>query len=79
MDAMKTASKRVVQKTAKATGDLADKISSLGKSKSKEKENETQEIYIPLEKGQQIDNLRFFKTYYKNGIPKKYKLARYNN
>ena len=75
---MKTASKRVVQKTAKATGDLADKISSLGKSKSKEKENETQEIYIPLEKGQQIDNLRFFKTY-KNGIPKKYKLARYNN
>ena len=79
MDAVKTASKRVVQKTAKATGDLADKISSLGKSKSKEKENETQEIYIPLEKGQQIDNLRFFKTYYKNGIPKKYKLARYNN
>ena len=79
MDAVKTASKRVVQKTAKATGDLADKISSLGKSKSKEKENETQENYIPLEKGQQIDNLRFFKTYYKNGIPKKYKLARYNN
>ena len=61
MDAAKTASKRVVQKTAKATGDLADKISSLGKSKSKEKEKK-QEIYIPLEKGQQIDNLRFFKT-----------------
>ena len=61
MDAAKTASKRVVQKTAKATGDLADKISSLGKSKVKKKKMK-QEIYIPLEKGQQIDNLRFFKT-----------------
>ena len=42
MDATKTASKRVVQKTADATGDLirhkiADKITSLGKTKSKEK------------------------------------------
>ena len=40
IDAAKTASKRVVQKTAKATGDLvgnkiADKITSLGKRKSK--------------------------------------------
>ena len=38
----KTASKRVVQKTAEATGDLieneiADKITSAGKSKNKEK------------------------------------------
>ena len=38
MDAAKAASKRVVQKTAKATGDLivnkiADKITSLGKTK----------------------------------------------
>ena len=42
IDTMKTASKRVVQKTAEATGDLvgnkiADKITSLGKTKSKEK------------------------------------------
>ena len=42
IDAAKTASKRVVQKTAEATGDLvrnkiADKITSLGKTKSKEK------------------------------------------
>ena len=41
----KTASKRVVQKTAEATEDLignkiADKITSLGKTKSKEKEKE---------------------------------------
>ena len=42
IDAAKTASKRVVQKTAKATGELienkiADKIISLGKSKNKDK------------------------------------------
>ena len=58
MDATKTASKRVVQKTAEATGDLnenkiADKITSVGKSKEKEK---TEEIYIPPEKRQQIIN-----------------------
>ena len=70
VDAAKTASKRVVQNTAKATGDLigkkiADKINSLGKTKSKvkekEEEDERQEIYIPLEKRQQIiDDLRLF-------------------
>ena len=47
-DAAKTASKREVQKTAEATGDLignkkADKITSIGKPKEKEIE----EIYIP--------------------------------
>ena len=51
----KTASKRVVRKTAEATGDLienkaADKITSIGKPKEKE----TEEIYIPPEKRQQI-------------------------
>ena len=62
IDAAKTASKRVVQKTAEATGDLirykiADKITSLGKTKGKEKEE--QEIYIPQEKRQPIiDDLR---------------------
>ena len=66
IDAAKTASKRVVQKTGEATGDLienkiADKIPSLGKTKSKEKEDERQEIYIPPEKRQQIiDDLRLF-------------------
>ena len=70
IDAAKIASKRVVQKTTEATGDLignriADKITSLGKTKSKEKENgkgkEEQEIYIPPEKRQQIiDDLRLF-------------------
>ena len=66
IDAAKTASKRVVQKIAEATGDLignktADKITSLGKTKSKEKEDERQEIYIPPEKRQQIiDDLRLF-------------------
>ena len=42
IDAAKTASKRVVQKAAEATGDLieskiADKITSVGKTKSKKK------------------------------------------
>ena len=68
IDAAKTASKRVVQKTEEATVYLignktADKITSLGKSKNKEKQNETnevEEIYIPTEKRQQIiDDLRF--------------------
>ena len=50
IDAAKTASKRVVQKTAEATGDLignkiADKITWIGKSK--EKTNKSEEIYIP--------------------------------
>ena len=45
IDAEKTASKRVVQKPVKATGDLignkiADKITSVGKTKCKEKEDE---------------------------------------
>ena len=68
IDAAKTASKRVVQKTAEATGDLignkiADKITSIGKTKEKEKENTNnpEEIYIPPEKRQQInDDLRLF-------------------
>ena len=55
----KTASKRVVQKTVEPTEDLtgnkiADKNTSGGKTKSKEKEDDRQEIYMPLEKRQQI-------------------------
>ena len=62
----KTAGKRIVQKSAEATGDLignkiADKITSLGKSKNKEKETSEEEIIIPPEKRQQIINdLRLF-------------------
>ena len=64
IDAAKTASKRLVQKTAEATGDLignkiADKITSIGKTK--EKTNKPEEIYTPPEKKQQIiDDLRLF-------------------
>ena len=67
IDAAKTTSKRVVRKTAEVTGDLlgnkmAHKITLVGKTKSKEKEDDTnkrQEIYIPREKRQQIiDELR---------------------
>ena len=69
IEAAKTTSKRVFQKTAKARADLignkiAEKITSAGKTKIKEKENKTnkrQEIYIPPEKRQQIvDELRLF-------------------
>ena len=57
IDAANTASKRVVQKNAEATGDLignkiADKVTSIGKPK--EKETEIEEIYIPAEKRHQI-------------------------
>ena len=61
----KTASKRVIQKTSEATGDLmgnkiADKITSVGKIKSKNGKRKT-ETYILPKKGQQIiDDLRFF-------------------
>ena len=64
----KLAGKRIVEKSAEATEDLignkiADKITSLGISKNTEKEteiNETEEIIIPPEKRQIIDDLRLF-------------------
>ena len=65
----KTAGKKIVQKSAEATGDLignkiADKITSLGISKNKENKseiNDPDEIIIPPEKRQQIiDELRSF-------------------
>ena len=74
INAAKTASKRGVQKTAEATGDLignkiAYKISSIGKPKEKKKTKEIEEIYISPEKN--IDDLRLF--WAKNG-----KFSRYN-
>ena len=65
----KAAVKKIVEKSAEDTEDLignktAGEITSLGKSKNKEKENETneaQEIIIPPEKRRQIINdLRLF-------------------
>ena len=57
VDAAKTASKNIVKKTAECTGDLirnkiADKITSIGKTKIKRKEDQRQEIYITSEKRQ---------------------------
>ena len=69
IDAAKTGSKRVLQKIAEATGDLirnkiADKITSAGKTKSKEKEDEIdtrKDIYIPpVKRLQIIDDLKLF-------------------
>ena len=65
----KIAGKKIVQRTAEATRDLignkiADNITSLGKSKNKKQENETnkeEEIIIIPEKRQQIIiDLRLF-------------------
>ena len=59
-------SKRVVQETSETTGDLignkiADKITSVGKLKEKEKAKKVEGIYIPPEKKQQIiDDLKLF-------------------
>ena len=55
IDAAKTASKRVVKKTAEATRDLirytiADKITSLGKVNSKEKGEKTRTLHITRKK-----------------------------
>ena len=69
MGVAKTTAKRVVPKTAEAKGDfignnIADKITSVGKTKGKEKQdeiNKRQEMYIPTEKRMQIiDDLRLF-------------------
>ena len=83
IDAVETASKRVVQKAGEAAGDLignkiADKITWICKPKEKGTKK-TEEIYIPPEKRQEIiDDLRlFWKMWllYKNGISKHCKLS----
>ena len=65
MDAIKTASKRAIPKTAEATGDLignkiADKITSLSKKSPKELQNDEIEVtkkrYISPEEREQIMN-----------------------
>ena len=55
IDAAKTASKRVVQKTAEAIGDLignkiADKITSIGKPKEKEKKSNRRNLHSTRKK-----------------------------
>ena len=78
IDAAKAASKRVVQKATEATGDLIGK-KIFGKTKSKEKEDEKQETYIPPEKRHRIiDDLRLFWHHIINEIPKNQKLIRYS-
>ena len=63
-DAIKTASKRAIQKTAEATGDLignksADKITSKAKKPNQQEADTPKEIYISPEKRQEIiDDLR---------------------
>ena len=57
IDPAKTTSKRVVQKSAEATGHfignrIDDEVTSIGKPKEKEKTKEIEEIYVPPEKRQ---------------------------
>ena len=79
----KTASKQVVQNSAEATEDLirnkiANKITWLGKTKNKKKEDQRQEIYIPPEKRQQIIDDQIVLAPYENAIPKNHKRIRHN-
>ena len=66
VDASKTTSKRLIQKPAEGKWDLignkiADKVTSIGKSKEKEEPKIAEEIYIRSEKRQQIiDDLKLF-------------------
>ena len=58
-DAAKTAPKRVVQKAAEATGDLignklADKITSIGKPKEKEKQKKQKKCTFHQKKGNRL-------------------------
>ena len=73
-DFAKTASKRAIQKTSEATGDLignkiVHKITSMGKPKNKKEKDEmnvveeTKEIYIPPEKRKQIINALNYSKY----------------
>ena len=84
-DAIKSASKRAIQKTAEATGDsignkTADKITSVSKKSAKESSNHEAEVdkskkkYIsPEERQQIIDELRLECN---NGISKNSKFVR---
>ena len=64
--ASKAACEIVVQKAAEAAGDLignkiADKITSVSKSKEKGETKKVEEIYIPLKERQEIiDDLKLF-------------------
>ena len=66
IDAAKTASKRVVQKTAEATGDLignkiADEITSIGKPKEKGKTKKNRRnLHFTRKMATIIDDLRLF-------------------
>ena len=83
IDATKTTSKTVVQKTAEATGDLfgnkiAHEITSLGKTKSKKRRSKARNLHTTRKKTANYWWLKIALTRYKNGKPKNYKLVRYN-
>ena len=65
IDAAKTASERVVQKTAEATGNLirnkiADKITSAGKTKRKKKKMKDKKFTCHQKRRQIIDDVKLF-------------------
>ena len=84
IDAGKTASKRLFKKIAEGAGDLignkiADKITSLGKRKSKKRRWKTRNLHTTRKKTANYWWLKIILTPYKIGIPKSYKLARHND
>ena len=82
IDAAKAASKRVVRETAEATADLignniADKITSVGKAKSKEKENETNLLDTTSASVPRFINKKWIKVYDQCGSAEgKYKTSK---
>ena len=84
IDAAKTTSKWVVQETAEAAGDLignkiADKTTSLGKTKEREKNKQSRRnLHTTRKKTTNYWWVKIVLTLHKKGIPKNHKLVRYN-
>ena len=82
IDSVKTSSKRVVQKTAEATGDLTgnkivQKITLAGKTKRKEKRWKARNLDPTRKKAANYWWLKIVLTPNKNGVLKNYKFVRY--
>ena len=83
INAAKAASKRVVQKTAEATGDMirnktADKITSTGKTKQKKKRWKRRNLHITRKRTVNSWWLKIVLMSQKKGTSKDYKLVSHN-
>ena len=79
IDASKTASTWVVQKTAEAARHLiGNKITSLGKTKSKKMNQKTRNLHTTRKKKANYWWPKIVLILYENGIPINYKLTKHN-